>query len=335
MFRNRLTKGDGNMDERQVLLTEIRIHFHEIGKFTSAYGKMPLNSEQEEFYSELQELQELQNDRSYQEALTKLNIEGLKEFHDMVRGLRSQLDGKRLTVESPSNRTIRNYAARKDTTPKKTPNYTKLSGEISQKEVEERYARWFLTVDSKYYQVAQDVKRYLENQATLGNRPSEEEITREANRALLGQGIYGLAGSVAVSVTQMPVTPNVVNNAGKVAGTADDAAEKAAANVRKFSEYIFKDGVAPGKDVVFKNLGYTVDDSQMLINLYQEQAAAKYASGKYTLGKLDKFGQRINIEIELRGIGDATGKTSYIQSGWMIQADGSIKLNTPFAGFTR
>ncbi len=110
----RLTKGDGNMDERQVLMTEIRFHFNEIGKFTSAYGKMPLNSEQEEFYSELQDLQELQNDRNYQEVLTKLDIAGLKEFRDMVRGLSSQIDGKRPTVESSSNRTIRNYNARED-----------------------------------------------------------------------------------------------------------------------------------------------------------------------------------------------------------------------------
>ena len=89
------------------------------------------------------------------------------------------------------------------------------------------------------------------------------------------------------------------------------------------------------KHVMFKNLGYTAEDSQMLTNLYQEQAAAKYASGNYTLGKLDGFGQRINIEIELNGIGSTAGKTSYLQSGWMIEADGSISLNTPFAGFTR
>jgi hypothetical protein len=31
----------------------------------------------------------------------------------------------------------------------------------------------------------------------------------------------------------------------------------ATVDVRKFSEYIFKDGAAPGKDVVFKNLGYS------------------------------------------------------------------------------
>jgi filamentous hemagglutinin len=67
----------------------------------------------------------------------------------------------------------------------------------------------------------------------------------------------------------------------------------------------------------------------------EDQAALKYAKGEYTLGKADSFGQRINIEIELPGIGEAAGKTSYIKSGWMIKADGSITLNTPFSGFTK
>jgi hypothetical protein len=109
----------------------------------------------------------------------------------------------------------------------------------------------------------------------------------------------------------------------------------ATADVRKFSEYIFKDGAAPGKDIVFKELGYTANDSQMLTDLYKQQAATKYAANDYTLGRLDSFGQRINIEIELNGVGNAAGKTSYIKSGWMIQPDGSISLNTPFTGFTR
>lgn len=107
------------------------------------------------------------------------------------------------------------------------------------------------------------------------------------------------------------------------------------ADSRKFSEYIFKDGAAPGKDVVYKNMGYGMKDSQALTNMYKEQAALKYAKGEYTLGKANLFGQRINIEIELPGIGDAAGKTSYLKSGWMIKPDGSLLLNTPFSGFTK
>jgi hypothetical protein len=118
-------------------------------------------------------------------------------------------------------------------------------------------------------------------------------------------------------------------------GAIEGAGKGTNADIRKFSEYIFKEGAAPGKDIVFKNLGYTAEDSQMLVNIYHDQATAKYASNNYTLGKLDSFGQRINIEIELSGVRSAVGKTSYLQTGWMIRPDGSITLNTPFSGFFR
>nr|WP_324292325.1 DUF6883 domain-containing protein [uncultured Desulfobulbus sp.] len=112
-------------------------------------------------------------------------------------------------------------------------------------------------------------------------------------------------------------------------------ASKSVAPVQKFSDYIFKEGATHGKDAVFRGLGYGKENSAELARMWEEQAAAKFARGEYTLGKLDQYGQRISIEIEVPGIGDAAGKTSHMQSGWMIQPDGGIKLNTPFSGFTR
>jgi hypothetical protein len=76
-----------------------------------------------------------------------------------------------------------------------------------------------------------------------------------------------------------------------------------------------------------------VKHAQQLVKIYEEQAALKYQQGAYTLGKLDQYGQRINITIDLPGIGDAAGKSSRIISGWMQRPDGSITLNTPFSGF--
>lgn len=86
---------------------------------------------------------------------------------------------------------------------------------------------------------------------------------------------------------------------------------------------------------VFESLGYSSAHSVNLSQIWQTQAAKKYAAGKFALGKADHYGQRINIEIALPGQGNASGQTSYLQSGWMIQRDGSLKLNTPFSGFTR
>lgn len=69
--------------------------------------------------------------------------------------------------------------------------------------------------------------------------------------------------------------------------------------------------------------------------MWETQAASKISNGQYTLGKLDAYGQRINIEIEISGVRNAVGKKSYIQSGRMIRENGSITLNTPFSGFTK
>lgn len=105
--------------------------------------------------------------------------------------------------------------------------------------------------------------------------------------------------------------------------------------VDKFRNYIFKPGATHGKNKVFEGLGYDRNDSEYLAQLYQEQAMEKYMSGEYVLKKKDEFGQRIDIEIELRGKGAYENKVSYLKSGWMINEDGSISLNTPFSGFTR
>ncbi len=107
------------------------------------------------------------------------------------------------------------------------------------------------------------------------------------------------------------------------------------APVEKFADYIFKPGATHGKDRVFRSLGYSRSDSQTLSEQYSLQAAARYAVQDFTQGKSDEYGQRLNIEIEIAGIGDKVGQISYLISGWMIKDDGSIALNTPFAGFAR
>ena len=49
-----------------------------------------------------------------------------------------------------------------------------------------------------------------------------------------------------------------------------------------------------------------------------------------TLGKLNEKGQRINIRIDLDRK-DRAGSVSFI-SGWMVQPNGTLKLNTPYGG---
>ena len=88
---------------------------------------------------------------------------------------------------------------------------------------------------------------------------------------------------------------------------------------------------ATGKLERLRNLN--ADEIYDQVVLIKNQAAEKYSKGDYTYGKVDKYGQRINIEIKLKGKDAASNKTCQIISGWMIQNDGSIKLITPFSGF--
>lgn len=103
--------------------------------------------------------------------------------------------------------------------------------------------------------------------------------------------------------------------------------------VAKFRDYIFKEGATHGKAAVFHRLGYYKKHSEALATIYQEQGAREFLAKEYATGTKDEFGQRITIEIELTGIGDAEGRTSSLKSGRLIRTDGSLTLNTPFTGF--
>jgi len=113
--------------------------------------------------------------------------------------------------------------------------------------------------------------------------------------ALLTAGTFGL-GAVAIAGSGLTTTATTTT---------------AAAPLAKFADYLFREGGPEDKRHVFESLGYDIGDSAQLVKMYQEQAAVKFAQGAYTYGKLDKWGQRIDIEIELPGIREAAGKTFF------------------------
>ena len=74
---------------------------------------------------------------------------------------------------------------------------------------------------------------------------------------------------------------------------------KAKCDLKKFTDYIFSDKyVWNGKKDLFEMLGFIINDSQYLKEEYENQAAKNYCNSKYSLGKLDTQGQRINIDIK-------------------------------------
>ena len=98
--------------------------------------------------------------------------------------------------------------------------------------------------------------------------------------------------------------------------------------IEKFENYIFKPSNNKSKKELFESWGYDILDSKWLQEEFCRQALDKYSSGEFTLNKLNEYGQRINIEIELprkNGSGIVT-----FQSGWMVYPNGLIKLVTPY-----
>lgn len=101
---------------------------------------------------------------------------------------------------------------------------------------------------------------------------------------------------------------------------------------RKFDPYLFntQNRHPHGKDKLFKQWGYTVEDASWLQKEFEKQAAKKYSLGEYELGVLNKYGQRINIRIEIPRQ-DRAGDISFI-TGWTVCPGGKLKLNTPYGG---
>ena len=75
---------------------------------------------------------------------------------------------------------------------------------------------------------------------------------------------------------------------------------------------------------MFERWGFSIIDSEYLQREFVDQAKLAYLVGDYELGKLDKYGQRITINIDLNG--------TTIKTGWMLLEKG-IRLLTPFSGF--
>ena len=84
------------------------------------------------------------------------------------------------------------------------------------------------------------------------------------------------------------------------------------------------------KEKLFKEWGYTVDDARWLQAEIERQGRERYLSGQYELGKLNMFGQRINIRVTIPRK-DGFGDISFV-TGWMVKPNGQIKLNTPYGG---
>ena len=105
---------------------------------------------------------------------------------------------------------------------------------------------------------------------------------------------------------------------------------KATCPIEKFTKYLFDESKSNGKKDLFDSWGYSIIDSEKLVQEFIKQAKLKYQCGEYNLGSVDAYGQRISIVITLPKK-NGGGVVSFV-SGWMVYPDGEIVLTTPYGG---
>lgn len=110
------------------------------------------------------------------------------------------------------------------------------------------------------------------------------------------------------------------------------AEAKAESDYSKFDPYLFNRGgkYPHNKEKLFEKWGYSIDDTKWLQAEIERQGREKYIAGDYTLGRLNRNGQRISIRVSIPRK-DSDRIVSFI-TGWMIYPDGKIKLTTPYGG---
>ncbi|MEG1751896.1 MAG: hypothetical protein RR140_02260 [Clostridia bacterium] len=137
-------------------------------------------------------------------------------------------------------------------------------------------------------------------------------------------GCYLVAGNMP----KQPLHERCDCTTKPISGNLVKIKAKATCDIRKFTEYVFKNiKNSKGKNKIFYDLGYNIEDSTLLQAEYCKQALAQYLDGKYILKNLDRNGQRLAITISLNG-------TSFY-SGWMLYHEGQIKNTTPFGGWIK
>ena len=99
----------------------------------------------------------------------------------------------------------------------------------------------------------------------------------------------------------------------------------------KFERYVFSPKYEyKGKKKLFLEWGYDKINAEYLVEELTRQAKGKYASGDYTLGVLNEYGQRITIVVSLEH--RLEKRIVRFKTGWMVYPDGNIKNTTPFSG---
>ena len=189
-----------------------------------------------------------------------------------------------------------------------------------------------------------DLIRIGENEEIVNNQwiewdhfliPNKPEWLREILRNIMAlfdhcMNCSALDGCYLVkrNMPEQPLHENCDCRKKDIAYSKVKSTATAECDIRKFTEYVFKNMKdSKGKNKIFYDLGFDINDSGYLQNEYCKQALNQYLLGNYDLKNLDRRGQRLAIPTTLNGT------TFY--SGWMLCPEGEIKNTTPFGGWIK
>lgn len=164
-----------------------------------------------------------------------------------------------------------------------------------------------------------------------GTKPAETQMEKAAN-ALLGTVSIHCAKCLTLNgcffpennMPPQPLHPNCHCTKEYITTPMPNISAFAKCSIEKITKYAF---VNSAKKRFFEINGYDIMDAEMMHNAYITQAVKKYASGDFSLGMLDEYGQRINIRIYLPAK-KTSNDLSFI-TGWMVYPNGNIILTTP------
>ena len=164
--------------------------------------------------------------------------------------------------------------------------------------------------------------------------PNKPEWLREIIRNILAMAKHCLSCTaidgcylVKRNMPKQPLHKNCDCKKKRLTYTKVKKDATAECDIRKFTHYIFNKDGSKGKDKIFYDLGFSIDDSEYLKQEYCQQALQKYLNGDYELKELDKFGLRISISIRLNDVD--------LLSGWLLKPNGKIRNITPFGGWLK
>ena len=103
----------------------------------------------------------------------------------------------------------------------------------------------------------------------------------------------------------------------------------------EFSLGKIKDYLFVKKVDLMKSMGYIIEDAEEVYDIIAESAKREFLKGKYELGMLNGYGQRVSITVELAGKRNKSGRIYRFLSGWMAYPNGKLHNNTPFSGFVK